>query len=673
MEEIQKKDSNEPQIKGFYLPNQARNFFLNPRNFTQDKDLIDNQKILSQIYETIYNLYEAKKSENYIPTEKEIYEDLEFRKKAISDKTPLPPKEIIYRYYFMLAAHEPAFIAILRELRFDFQNKFHFITKIAIPFRDNLDFLQKSIMQVLHNSMVAIRNHIHDYNPINELKERIQLYKSIDELEEILEYGQINYMLKKIYFYKNQIYNPTDKDLSRINIVNQKIKEHILKPLLYQLTKENHVVTIKRKLQISTDILLVNNIEIIQSHFHLLLDLVMNEITKKVIFEQLSSEQIKKLENFNRVEQANFISNFILSQPQNFPKGIQLLATDILGIHEYIHKHQEKEKLEQDKEELKQLIQRLTKASGILRVKNRDKSMVSDRVLDYILKGGMPSILFATIPIYDFQHPEAKHYNEIYFLWNDKKSIGRAIEQAQELFRKIKDVHFIRILEQMFRYHDRSEQELSNIIPSYLREDLDKLISDSYLDKLPIWLKIFYKIINGKISRHTLKEFWKDYYQKNKLKFDEGVVEEKETTKTQTQRKTKESKDTKENINFSMELYKNVIKRIEGYLERDFLPTEKIILKDFENQKRELQNLFQSISMGAKSFQDIIFIETKQDVYLLSRNYLKQNKERLIQKYNQKLQEAEGIKTKTGQVIALKLEKEKVELYKKILQILNQL
>jgi hypothetical protein len=79
------------------------------------------------------------------------------------------------------------------------------------------------------------------------------------------------------------------------------------------------------------------------------------------------------------------------------------------------------------------------------------------------------------------------------------------------------------------------------------------------------------------------------------------------------------------------------------------------------------------IHVGLKSVQDIIPIITKNDVYLLSKEYLLKHKDELLNKYNTKIQELEGIQLKDGKVISLKTEKDKIDLYKNIIKIINKL
>jgi len=68
------------------------------------------------------------------------------------------------------------------------------------------------------------------------------------------------------------------------------------------------------------------------------------------------------------------------------------------------------------------------------------------------------------------------------------------------------------------------------------------------------------------------------------------------------------------------------------------------------------------IHVGFKSVLDIIPIITKNDVYLLSKEYLLKHKDDLLNKYNTKIQELEGIQLKDGKVISLKTEKDKIDL-----------
>ncbi|GIX42272.1 MAG: hypothetical protein KatS3mg129_2005 [Leptospiraceae bacterium] len=179
--------------------------------------------------------------------------------------------------------------------------------------------------------------------------------------------------------------------------------------------------------------------------------------------------------------------------------------------------------------------------------------------------------------------------------------------------------------------------------------------------------RILYKILNERIDKKTLRELWKHYYDKNKLNIKQGIERSNQKIK-------KSNIHSDQNIEIKSDnLFHQLLEKIEWYLERDTIPTEKILYHDFIENKKELDNLFKMIHVGLKSVQDIIPVITKNDIYVLSKPYLIKHKEELLNKYKNKLQELEGIKIKEGKVISLKIEKDKIDLYKNIINILNQL
>jgi hypothetical protein len=286
--------------------------------------------------------------------------------------------------------------------------------------------------------------------------------------------------------------------------------------------------------------------------------------------------------------------------------------------------------------------------------------------MEYILKGKIPQILFATIPIYNPQYTSVDDYEEIYLLLKEKKQIASAIEQAKDLYQKVRDIHFIRILEQMLQFHDKTEEELNQLIPSYIKEDFYDLVSQSYIQNLPLLKRILYKITNERINKKTLIQFWKDYCKNNQLNINKSVT-------LKSKEKKNKSKETQEIDLKQSDLFIQLKEKIEWYLERDIIPTEKILYHDFKEQKKELDHLFKMINVGLKSVQDITTLTTSNDTYIISKPFLIKHKEELLNKFKNKLQELEGIETKEGKVISLKTDKDKIELYKKIIKILNEL
>jgi len=652
----------------YLIPEKAWEYFSQP--LSTDDDFIKHQKILSQFYDAIINLYQIKKSETYIPEFEEIYQELEFKKKAISDKIPLPEKSEFLKYSFILACHKPAFLAILRELQFDEQQRrFYFNTKYAIPFNGDLNFLQKGISQVLHNSQANFRTHLTEINPTNLLKEKIVNFKSIEELKDVLETGQLHAIFKKIYFIKNQFVYTNENDIYRMNLINQRLKELILKPLIYQLAKEKLILSLKRNLDVHfPDVLLINNLYYIELRFNLLLDLIHHESIKKTIYEKISTNDKILFSSKSRVEEAILLSQFVMTN-KDFSEDILLLCSEIISLNQFIESSKKQEKLEQQKIELKQLVDKLSKSNGIYRVKYKDRVYSSPEIIEYILKGQIPQILFATYPVFNSSSTSIDSYEEIYLLLKDKKQIASAIEQAKDLYQKVSDIHFVRILEQILQYHDKSEEEINQILPSYLKEDFEILLSRTYLQDLPFFQRILYKLIGGKLDKKTLMQLWKNYYNKNKLKVIKEAPINKPEKKTE---KVKQKQEEELNIQDN-ELFVQLKQKIEWYIERDIIPTEKVILHDFKENKKELENIFKMIHVGLKSVQEIIPIITKNDVYLLSKEYLLKHKDELLNKYNTKIQELEGIQLKDGKVISLKTEKDKIDLYKNIIKIINKL
>lgn len=666
MEQKEKRNS-----LNFILPSKAQEIFLNPSNFTQDEDIIKNSRIISQIYDSICNLYESKKQmENYFPSEKEIYEDLEFRKKAITDKIPLPSKQEVLKFLIILAAHKPSFLLLLRELNFHEVNRFYYITKVAIPFNNNLNLIQNGILQVIHNSLVVFRNHYSEINTTNLLKQSIQNFNNIEELEDVLEIGQLYSIFKGIYLYKKDFLNITNNDLVKFNIVNQRIQEMILKPIMSQLVQEKIIVSIKRSqfdpsLQ---DILLINDLYSIELRYNLIIELIFNENIKNKVLEHYSNDKKIIFNNKSREEQIQELCEFIVQNRKNFHNGIFLLATEILSLKDFIQSAKVKEQIEKDKIELKELIKKLSKQIGFFRAKARGKVYVSERILNYILQKKVPNIFFATYPIFDQNFPEETHYEEIYLLLDDKNLIVNTFKQIQELFNKVQDIYLIRILEQMFNYHYLSKEEENKLFPAVIREDLRELISKSYLNQLPFIKRILYKITREIIDSKTLKNLWKKYYESNRLKIQNyEKKEKKQDLNLKKSNENLESFDEKDE-----ELFHSLLKKINWYLERDKIPTKEILLHDFSEQKNELENLFKKISLGLKSYKQILIIPIKHSMYLLDKNYLVNNKENLIKKYTEKLKEIEGIEVK-GRILSLKVEKENKELYQKILSILKSL
>ncbi len=660
----------------YLLPSKVREFFLNPSAFTKEEDIIINQRILSQIYDSIYNLYESKnKLENYFPTDKEIYEDLEFRKKAIGDKLPLPSLEKVIKLLFILATQKPAFILLLRELNYNEKEKFFFTTKVAIPYNNNINTIQNGILQVIHNSLVTFRNHNSKISTTNLLKEKIQNFNSIEELESVLELGQIYSLFKNIYFYKRNFSELTPNDLIRINLVNQRIQDIILKSIIYQLAQEKLIVVIKRNpYELSLpDVLLMNDLYSIELRYTMLLDLLFHNTIKELITNSLPTEVKNNLNQLSREEQITELCNLVIKNKDKINKGIFLLATEILSLKEFIDISKKKQQIEQDKIEIKDLIKKISNQNNFFRAKSKGKTYVSERILNYILQKKIPNLLFATYPIFNKEYPFEKYYDEIYLLLNEKTNIVNTFKQIENLFHKIQDIYLIRIWEQMFDYHNLLEEEKNHLFPAIIRENVKELISKSYWNDIPFFKRIILKITKETLDPKTLRSLWKKYCEKHQLMLKESSIQEiklNDNKKELIQKETKEK--IEEEILEDKEIFESLLKKIHWYLERDKIPDQEILIQDFPQKKQEIEKLLKRITLGLKSYQQIIPLHVKGKIYFLDKKYIVENKEKLIKKYEEKIKEIEGIEVK-GKVISLKLEKQNLELYQKIQSFLKTL
>lgn len=672
-------EREEKKISLNYLfPNKVYEIFLNPSAFTKEEEIIKNQRILSQIYDSICNLYESKKQlENYFPTDKEIYEDLEFRKKAIGDKIPLPTQENVLKLFFVLATQKPAFLLILRELNYNEAERFFFITKIAIPYKNNINFIQNGIQQVIHNSLVTFRNHYTKISTTNLLKQKIQNFNQLEELESILEFGQIYSLFKNIYFYKRNFSELTPNDLIRLNLVNQRIQEIILKPIIYQLVQEKIIVATKRNQYDPSlpDVLLINDIYSIELRFTMLLDLLFHNIIKDSITNLLTSQDKIILNKLPREEQINELCNLVIKKKEKLNKAIFLLATEILSLKEYIQIAKKKEQAEQDKIEIKELIKKISHQQNFFRAKSKGKTYVPERILNHILQQKIPNILFATYPIFNKNYPLEKYYDEIYLLLNDKTNIVNTFKQIEDLFFKIQDIYLIRIWEQMFDYHNKSEEEKNKLFPAIIRESIKELISKSYWNELPLFRRIIIKITKEILDPKTLRNLWNKYIEKHKLIPREPAIPSVQGSKkgeVSNEFETKQAIETQEETIEDKELFEALLKKIQWYLERNTIPTKEVLIHDFLFKKKEMENLFKKIDLGLKSYQDIIQIKVNEKNYFLYKKYIIENKEKLMKKYEEKIKEIQGIQIK-GKILSLKVEEENLELYQRIQNLLKTL
>lgn len=100
-------------------PDEAVKFIANPKGYSQARvsdDFIENIRTVSQLYDIIQKLLKNAKKETQYPETGILASELQLHKRAINDKSPVPPGEKINSILLQMAMTSPPLIHIIREM-----------------------------------------------------------------------------------------------------------------------------------------------------------------------------------------------------------------------------------------------------------------------------------------------------------------------------------------------------------------------------------------------------------------------------------------------------------------------------------------------------------------------------------------------------------------------------
>ncbi|MBW7857610.1 MAG: hypothetical protein H3C43_04790 [Leptonema sp. (in: Bacteria)] len=671
--------------------NDSVRFLSNPKASTirPTDETVEHLRFCSFIYDAIQSLTENSKTkfESYYPSEKEIYDDIQERKRAISDRVPMPPPEEMLRISLLLTDTTPPAVYVLREFTV-IESKLKFITKYVAATVNETNRAKQAIDFVIHNSIVTIKSHlIHiDFNRV--LQQKTATFSNIQDLSSITRLGRVDQILADIYLRKSDLGISGETDLLRLQKVNQTIRDTIFRPIVTQLTQARIAAKISldemrtQSGRVLPDVILFNNLNFISARLQILSDLL---VTKPVlqIVESLMPQGFSTLvESDDRKKIAALIATKVLELARSnlsLPDSLIELCAERLAIESFLGEAEKQDQIETDRQEMQKLLQTLKIQKGIFRAKHGPKLLVNERVIDYIVRGLYSGIVVATEPPStpgQRKNKSAKDYRSIYFLLKDREATARSIEQAENLYNKMEDIVLIRLLEQMTEIHEKSDEELKDLIAPAYTDRFRELIGTTYLQKLPFWSRIWYLIRGQKPSKKQQKLFY-DAYLNSFSQIPNVPTKTKASATAKSQLSQTQNRSAQNQLDNKLKEVLNIFIGVAtNYWSKGQHPDKQILLESINrpDQKTAANQLFSFIHAGAQSTKDLIEIRSpKQESVYAPRQFLLQNLTGLLERYQRRMTDFDGYETDDGVKVSMQYRTKDKALTGAILQLLHKL
>ena len=665
---------------------QTIRFLSNPKasDVRASGDIFEHGRMLSLIYDSIQRLTDANRAriKSYYPTDKEIYEDIQLRKRAISDRAPMPPHGEMMKVCLMMAELNPPPLYILREYSV-VEGRLRFITKfVASTEHESGNRVSNGLYHVIHNTMATIKTHLIGMDFNRPLQEKIAVFSRLEDLPGIVRLGRVDQILSDIYLRKSDLEAPDEKDLMRLQKVNHFIREHVFRPILVELTKSRITVKVGLDpLRKSTgrplpDVILFNNLNSIRFRSKMIVDLLVTKPVLKAVEAVMPQGFSLLAEKDDREKISQSVAEKVVEAAKTrleLPDTLVEICAERIALDAYMKDLEKQEQVETDRQELQKLLQLLKQQKGVFRAKSGHRLTVNERLLDFLVRGLFSGILIGTEPPFasGATNLSSKDFQSVYLLLKDREATARAIDQAEELYEKTKDVVLVRLIEQMTAFHEKSEAELKKIIaPAYI-EKLRRIIATTYLPQLPLFQRLWLTLKGRLPDSRTQKRLWEQYIaQSTHTTSKRSGITGAEKALEEVQGGPRQNKPDER-----MQIVLGRMADIAAMLwDKGQFPVRQSLIASLPSQEDRAvaERLFGLIRAGAASTRDIIEIQVphRESIYA-SRKHFENNLSALRERFQRRMADFEGHETNEGVQLSMKHRTYEKEVVRAIVQTLN--
>lgn len=594
-----------------------------------------NIRVLSQIYDTIQRFLvgETRKGDSFYPETDDLFRDLQLLKRSISDKTPMPSPEQFRHLLRLLATTEPPFIHFIRELSPGAAG-FVASTVFVAPTEKHPDKVQVAYQAALRNSSNAVKDLINKHYSHDDFEEQCKKLNRVEDLQP--GRSRADFVLRSIFLRDEAISADDREELDRLRRINEQINRFLYRPLLQQLFREGHLLSLSTQAYRQTgipgadrlsDFIFFNDPERLQSRLQQILGL----LDSNFCWPYLPRDQVDDLRSSYKAEDksmedfATSLGEIVLQSLQSGDRPAVLLE---LGCESILLARWQKEYLKKKEQTdvadaWQKILSRLKKHGNLVRVtRSKLDQFLPDQLKD-IIAGRVASILCLTDPPDRVDSPadvDLRSYNVVFLLLKDRQCTAGAIDSAVELFRKSGDPYLIRVLEMILALDTTADEVLKNYVaPAYLLK-LREEAARSYWPMLPWWQRMYYSLTGRDVSHIKLERL------KKALRIQQEKTEESRRERRSKEARKSAEREIKSRAKSSLREARSeappdtgpLKAAIESKVRQGIFPVRQMLLEEAGPERKSFEQLLGLVDVGAQSVRSIrrVPLPVNEAVYL---------------------------------------------------------
>lgn len=629
-------------------------------------DFRTNVKSLSQIYEAIQRYLQGiyRRDDVFYPELEDVAKDLMIFKRSVNDKIPMPSNEELTRLCLILAAQDPPFLHVLRDMRMSKNGQINFQTHYVAPTTKHEDKILVGYRSVLDTSLKELHSILGDDKFGTDYSKAFARVNSLSDLP--LHEGRADYIFKRIYINESQLGSLKESDIKNLKVVNQEIFRRCYRSLLLQAVKDQMLLNFSmdavRKAGFPGcekvfDIVLFRVKRDLINRYAALLNFLNIKYAGNLLDEALVQD-LKYKHKQNEISEHEMFQAIARSLYDN---AIQMTEPDLVAIQfsqevkclgEWLHRNDTEQARNSEDDELRKTLRKIREHGGLLRARSAGRWIIPEKFIILMLRGKFGPILACTDPYENLEKRKGNinldEYQHIYVMYKDRKITGKAIDTAIGLFEKNSDMYTLHVLENILEIGVKKDEQLKEYVaPAYL-DRLRHTLSIAYLQYLPWWHRIWLIITSSRLKPEAVHRIRKEKQieQSRKMQHKRGGPELEAQASHAARKKVKEvarKRVAENNLNDS-EL--NLLEELKIYLDNEWqkgkYPTAREIFASAGSHEKEYRKLMGLVDVGAASVNEVVQIPSSVETVYGHRTFLVEHRQDLLEYLGQKIKNSEA-------------------------------
>lgn len=629
-------------------------------------DFRTNVKQLSMVYEAIQRYLTGvfRREDVFYPELQDVSKDLLIYKRSISDKIPMPNDEDLAKQCLCLAAQNPAFIHVVREVAPNAKAGISFVTRYVAPTDKHTDKVIVGYRSTIQTSLRVMKAVIETAEFGYDYATLFQGVASVSELP--FQQGRADFVLRGMYVDEKSLGAVTQADIVNIRKVNQEIYKRLYRPLLIQAVRDRLLVSLScddvRKAGFTGadkvyDVVLFAKTGEIQNRFAALSQFVspqymgdwMPADAVTALAKQQKAGEISNYEYYSKLAGLAYEKLSRVSEP---PIREVQLAVEVMKLGDWLKQFSKHQAKTSEQNELRDVVAKIKAFGNLYRTRNNRSISINETFLRMMLQGRVPGIIACTEPFLDASEisneVDLDLFDNIHIIYKDRQITAKAVDMAIELFEKTEDTYLLRMLENVFGVFRLPDAKIKEYLAPVYIDRLRRAVRKSYVKHLPWWSRLILLLTSSEISDASLARIRGNLQteeDRRLLRIRGGSAETTETEKKKQARQEvrklarQRAEDSEAVQTLGTEenkLFETMKSKLNQAWERGRYP----IRDDLEKMGDAANKLLDMVDVGAASVRGIVRIPIQGYHHVYgSREYLAQNRDEIIRRCEEKLKE----------------------------------